>query len=397
MRVGIVKPDWGFTGGFEVVVQRVARHLASRGHSVEWALVPVAGLPADPFGVGVPEPVRARAWEAFRYLAMVEAFRAVDASRFDLVLSTQPPSFVVDHPRQLALFYHHVRIYYDLSEAYVAAGLADPADHAVAQAAVRRVDAHFVPRVSGWLAGSESVAGRLREFHGLTDRVGIFHAGSELAERQLGIPASERFDAPLCVSRHEFSKRTELFVHAMRYLPGLGATMVGSGGRLPFLRDLDARLSAPGVDVDAFGAHDLWLNPGAAPRPGARGGPNVVFEERLGADALARRYRDALCVVTPAYREDYGLTAIEAMASGKPVIACEDGGGLPAFVEDGVTGFVVAPTGRAIAEAVGRLAADRGLARTMGAEGRRRAAGFGWARAWGELDRALEQVADGVA
>jgi hypothetical protein len=392
MRVGIVKPDWGITGGFEVVVHRIEQHLRAAGHDVRWATVPVAALPGDPFGVTVPESVRGRAWEAFRYLAMVEAFRAVDTTGFDVVLSTQPPSFVAEHPRHLALFYHHLRIYYDLSEAYVASGFTDPTDHATAQHAVRAVDAHYVPRVSAWLAGSESVAERLHTYHGLTERVGVFHAGSGLAEAQLRLPAGDRFEGPLCVSRHEWSKRTELFVAALKHLPRVQGVAVGSGGRLPFLRDLDARLSAPGVDLDALGDRDLWLNPGAAPRRRPTQPTNVVFAEHLTEDDLARRYRNALCVVAPAYREDYGLTAIEAMAFGKPVIVCADGGGLTSFVEDGVTGFVVAPTGRAIADAISRFASDRALARTMGAAGRERAAELTWARAWAELDAGLEQV-----
>jgi hypothetical protein len=392
MRVGIVKPDWGFTGGFEVVVRRIAQRLTDQGHEVTWAQVPVAALPSDPFGVTLPEAARTRAWEAFRYLAMVEAFRAVDTSSFDLVLSTQPPSFVTAHPRHLALFYHHVRIYYDLSDAYVASGFTDAADHAAAQAAVREVDSHFVPRVAHWLAGSETVAERLRRYHGLTDRVGLFHAGSGMAEAQLRLAAGDRFEGPLCVSRHEWTKRTELFAVALKHLPRLRGTLVGSGGRLPFLRDLDARLSEPGTDLDALSDRDLWLNPGVAPRRRTLPATNVVFAEHLTEDELARRYRNALCVVAPAYQEDYGLTAIEAMAFGKPVIVCDDGGGLTAFVEDGVTGFVVAPTGRAIAEAVERFAADRGLARAMGAAGRERAAELTWARAWDELDAGIARV-----
>jgi len=393
MRIGIVKPDWGFTGGFELVARRVALHLARQGHEVEWELVPVAALPRDPFGVAVDERVRERAWEAFRYLAMVEAFRAVDASRFDVVVTTQPPSFVTPHPRRLALFYHHLRIYYDLSDAYIASGFTDPSDHATAQAAVRTVDAHYVPQVAHWLAGSESVADRLRLYHGITEPVGVFHAGSGMAEAQLHAPVGDRFDAPLCVSRHEWTKRTELFAVAMAHLRGLHGIAVGSGGRLPFVRDLHARLATGVVDPDTLDDAALWLNPGAAPRVLSARGTNVTFAEHLSDDELARHYRQALCVVAPAYREDYGLTAIEAMMFGKPVVVCEDGGGLTAFVEDGVTGFVVAPTGRAIADAVARLADDRELARSMGAAGRERAAELTWSRAWQELDAGLARVA----
>ena len=78
------------------------------------------------------------------------------------------------------------------------------------------------------------------------------------------------------------------------------------------------------------------------------------------------------------------------MAFGKPVIVCKDGGGLVEFVEDGVTGFVVEPNGRAIAEAVRRLADDPALARKMGRAAREAGAYYSW-------DRAVEEILAGLA
>jgi glycosyltransferase involved in cell wall biosynthesis len=68
-----------------------------------------------------------------------------------------------------------------------------------------------------------------------------------------------------------------------------------------------------------------------------------------------------------------GLAAIEAMASGTPVVA-SGLGGLPEVVDDGVTGFLVEPGN--VAELRARLAqvlGDRGLAARLGRNGRERA------------------------
>src|SRR5207245_11240553 len=108
---------------------------------------------------------------------------------------------------------------------------------------------------------------------------------------------------------------------------------------------------------------------------------------------LAALYGSALCVVAPAYLEDYGLTALEAMAFGKPVVVCKDGGGLVDFVEDGITGFVVDPNGRALAEAVRTLADDPALARKMGAAAREAGGGYSWGRAAEEILAGLARVA----
>jgi alpha-maltose-1-phosphate synthase len=74
-----------------------------------------------------------------------------------------------------------------------------------------------------------------------------------------------------------------------------------------------------------------------------------------------------------AVSELLGLAAIEAMASGTPVVASRLGG-LPEVVDDGVTGFLVEPGN--VAELRARLAevlGDRGLAARLGRNGRERA------------------------
>ena len=73
-----------------------------------------------------------------------------------------------------------------------------------------------------------------------------------------------------------------------------------------------------------------------------------------------------------AVSELLGLAAIEAMASGTPVVASRIGG-LPEVVEDGVTGFLVEPGN--VAELRARLAevlADPRLAERLGRNGRER-------------------------
>jgi glycosyltransferase involved in cell wall biosynthesis len=394
MRVAIVKPSWGITGGFEVLMSRVERELTERGHEVGWHHVQVQGVPDDPFGMQVPERLRTRAWEAFRYFGMVEAFRAVDTSEFDLILSTQPPSFAAEHPHHLALFSHHLRLYYDLSDTYIEAGFADARDHQLAQAAVRRVDERYMHNPGYFLATSEVVRDRLHRYNGLDGRVGVFHAVSPVAEQQLAEPVPDTYEHPMCVSRHEWPKRTELFVHAMKYLPATQGTCVGSGGRLAFVRALDARLSGDHADLDDVEPHELWLNTGEAPPFHAQTThSNVRFLTDVREDRdLADLYGAALCVVAPAYLEDYGLTAIEAMAFGKPLVVCDDGGGLTTFVEDGVNGFIVPPVGAAIAEAVQRFVDDPSLARSMGAAARERAMQYTWARATREIEDGIARV-----
>ncbi|MDQ1439326.1 MAG: hypothetical protein QOK43_2955 [Acidimicrobiaceae bacterium] len=397
MRVAIAKPDYGIVGGFELVLRRIAVELEARGHDVSWLLVDVPSLGRSPFHADVPDHVWKAQPEFFRYAALVDAFAKLDTRGHDMVVSTQPPSFALDHPRHLCVFFHHVRIYYDLSDVYLAAGLADdPELHHAAARRVREMDDQFLRRPQWVLAGSEVVKERLQSFNHLAD-VGLFHAGAGVPPGATELPSS--YDGPpLCVSRHEFPKRTELFVHAIKLLPGIDGDIVGGGGRLDFVRNLDHRLSQPDADLDALSPHDLWLcrhdNFEPVPQPGsarARAG-NVRFLGHVSDGELARLYANACCVVAPAYLEDYGLTAIEAMHYGKPLVVCRDGGGLTAFVEDGVNGLVVDPTGPAIAEAVRTLKEDPDLARRLGQAGRETARRYTWDRAMAEIEAGMDRV-----
>lgn len=80
----------------------------------------------------------------------------------------------------------------------------------------------------------------------------------------------------------------------------------------------------------------------------------------------------ATLVVVPSLGEAFGLTALEAAAQGKPVVASEVGG-LPEIVIDGETGRLVPPGDpAALASAVNALLADAELRARWGVAGRRR-------------------------
>jgi hypothetical protein len=154
MRIAIAKPDFGVVGGFERVMSRVERELVSRGHTVSWLEVDMAALTPVPYGLAVPAALRVLEPAFVRYMAALEAFQRIDASAHDMLISTQPPSFAVDHRRHLSLFSHHQRLYYDLSDVWVAAGFADAAVHHHAARLVHRVDQRHLSRVDLFLAAS---------------------------------------------------------------------------------------------------------------------------------------------------------------------------------------------------------------------------------------------------
>ncbi len=391
LRLAIVKPDHGIRGGFELVVDRIVEHLADRGHRIDRLSFPGAPRDHRPFGRRIPDHDWERCPELFTHLSLLEVCRTIDASSADVLISTQPPTYAVSHPRHLALFSHHARMFYDLADAVTRAGMVDPVVHTAACEAVRAVDQPHLAAVGRILAASETVKDRLHTFNGLDATVGVYHAGASFTR---GVPEprpDDRQRHALCVSRHEFPKRTELFVAATAIATDVPALAIGGGGRLGWIGHLHRRLRTS--DPASWRDEDLWLNnpPWMEPLP-IDDDTNLRFTGHVSDDELDRAYRDALCIVAPAYLEDYGLTAIEAMAYAKPLVVCRDGGYLARFVEHGVNGLVVEPTASSIAAAISELAADPRRAAEMGAAGRELAMTFTWHRAMAEIDEGLEQV-----
>ena len=106
----------------------------------------------------------------------------------------------------------------------------------------------------------------------------------------------------------------------------------------------------------------------------------LASELRLMHDCLFPGYQEDVgpffaafdAFVLPSANEGTPVTAIESLASGCPVVATRVGG-VPDVVEEGVDGFLVEPGDlEAIADRLGRLAADPELRARMGAAGRER-------------------------
>ncbi|HZF67142.1 MAG TPA: glycosyltransferase family 4 protein [Gemmatirosa sp.] len=112
------------------------------------------------------------------------------------------------------------------------------------------------------------------------------------------------------------------------------------------------------------------------------------IDEGEKVDLLRRSW--ALAFASP--KEGWGITNLEAAASGTPVVA-SNSPGLRDSVRDGETGFLV-PHGdvSAMAARLDALAADPALVARMGCAGRRFAESFTWERAARETVIHLEDV-----
>jgi glycosyltransferase involved in cell wall biosynthesis len=149
---------------------------------------------------------------------------------------------------------------------------------------------------------------------------------------------------------------------------------------------------------------------GEAPTPDPESTPEIgrlrriAIEERVADDVMfmGQRPRSELryfysaadVFVTMSWHEPFGITPVEAMASGIPVTGARVGG-VQYSVEDGRTGFLVeARNADALARRLVHVFSDPLIPRLLGKRARRRA----WEKfTWSEISRALADTYAEVA
>lgn len=140
--------------------------------------------------------------------------------------------------------------------------------------------------------------------------------------RRLGLPETGVLVG--CYGRIRAQKGTDVFVAAMQALagrrPDLTALVMGraAGKHARFAAELKAQIAAAGL------------------------AERIRFLPEVPVDQVADWYRVLDLFVAPQRWEGFGLTPLEAMSCGVPVVATRVGA-FPELVVDGVTGALIAP------------------------------------------------------
>ena len=155
LEIAICKPDHGIVGGFERVVEQITAELRRLGARVTPVTIDAYRLRQQ---LGAVEATEAEVHEQ-----LAGEFAALDLSSYDVAISTQPPSYAISHPRHLSVFYHHLRMYYDLAEHFVRSFGIDADQHAAQAERIRGIDRPLLDDVTFFLAGSREIADRLAQ------------------------------------------------------------------------------------------------------------------------------------------------------------------------------------------------------------------------------------------
>jgi len=200
---------------------------------------------------------------------------------------------------------------------------------------IRRQYEASVARMDVVIANSQNVRARLAKFLGIDSHV--VHPPVDTG-RYRWIEPEDYF---VSLARLTEYKRVEVIVRAFLRMPDRKLVVASGGPQEPFLRRLAA---------DA---------------------PNIRFTGWMSEEGLADLIGRARAAIYIPRDEDFGISPVEAMAAGKPVIGVAEGGLLETLV-DGETGFLLPapPTVESLAEAVGQMTADRARAMREACEGR---------------------------
>lgn len=254
-------------------------------------------------------PLARRKHQLFPVLRTL-AFESFDLSGYDLVVSSSSAEAkgVITPTETLHVSYIHtpVRYYWSNYEQY----LEDPGFGAL-NPLIRLITPFFVRRMRRWdyaaaqrpdvlVANSQTVADRITKY---------YKRSSELVYPPVDIERFSKGDISdkgyfLVVSRLVSYKRFDLAVAACSRL-GLKLIVAGDGPELKRLKSM--------------------------------AGPTIEFKGHLSDAEITELYQGCTAFLFPG-EEDFGITPVEAMACGKPVVAFGKGGAAETVV-DGKTGL----------------------------------------------------------
>lgn len=189
-------------------------------------------------------------------------------------------------------------------------------------------------------ADLETVAGTGLSLHELTNGIPESDDGDALA-------LDERSPDVLYLARLQARKRPQVFVEAAKALLDNGSS---------------ARFSLVGPD-EGEGSSVLEMIQSSGHRN------SIHYEGSLPFDKTAERYRKSSVYVLPAIDEPFGMSVLEAMSAGLPVIVT-DSCGLAPLIEEERCGVVVDSSAASLAKGIGWLLDNPTQAKAIGARGR---------------------------
>lgn len=375
MKVAIAQSNLTLRGGAERVLLKIAQHYRAPIYVSEYSregtfeqfadmdvrVISVRGLSSVlPYG---------RMSQGLNYGLGFYGLNLKD--EFDVINAHMAPSHWIVNKNRRTLWYCHtpLRDIYDLYDYRMAMRKPHTRPLYVAgAAAVRSIDQRVVKKLRYIVANSRNVKDRIARYYSRNDAK-VLGGGVEYKEyRNRG--DDKYFFYP---SRVSPNKRQEYAIEAFRRFStkfkGYKLIVAGAVSKDGLYRDYYERVLRMSKTVAGV----------------------EFIESRTDAEILDL-YSRCTAVLYPPINEDYGLVPLEAMASGKPVIAVNEGGPRDT-IRNNKTGVLVdSPEG--MANAMERVVRDKEFAAKLGKNGRKEVeSNYSWKRFFKEFDRYLKLTA----
>ena len=226
------------------------------------------------------------------------ALESLDLSAYDLILSSEsgPAKGIVPGPRATHICYCHSPMRYVWDHYHFYRRNCGPLARAlmpIFAPVLRAWDVTTSARVDRFVANSHHVAGRIEKYYRRSATV----LNPPVAVHAFK-PTHAQGDFYLCAGQLVGYKRTELAVEAFTRMAE-NLIVIGEGEELSTLKRM--------------------------------AGPTVTFSGRVPFAVLQDRLAHCRALIFPG-EEDFGIVPVEAMASGRPVIAYARGGALDSVI-----------------------------------------------------------------
>jgi glycosyltransferase involved in cell wall biosynthesis len=311
-------------GGAEHLAEALAAKLVEYGHNALLVRIPFRWEPPA------------------KIIEHMLACRLMRLPNVDRAIAFKFPAYYIPHSNKVLWLLHQFRQAYDFWGTQFQ-GLPDSTEGREIRDTIIRADTSYLSEAKRIFTNSEVTAGRLKKFNNLEATV-LYPP----LMNQNHLSCAEYGNYIFVPGRINATKRQRLAVESMRYCKSAVKLLVAGstegGGESEAIQSiiLKHRLESKVQFIDRFiteAEKAEW------------------FSHSLG------------CAYIPYDEDSYGYVTLESYFSKKPVITCADSGGICALVKDRLTGRVVAPDAKALAEAMDCLFMDKSSARRMGEAG----------------------------
>ncbi len=261
----------------------------------------------------------------------------LDLNDYDLVISTKAPTYMVRHRNHISYLLHTMRVFYDMFDVELSPKNKEMQKQ---RELIHGFDKYGLSpdKVKKHFVNGSPVYKRMVEVDDFWKTVNFetLHHPPKINNFRESVEGEFIFFP----GRLHHWKRPDLIIKSMKYVE----------------HDVELIVSGHGEDEDYY-------------KELAKNDNRIKFVGWVDDEKLVDLYSRAIVVPFVPINEDYGLITIEAFKSKKPVITCYDSGEPSCIVKDGVSGFIVEPNPKKIAEKINYFIENPDKAAQMGEKG----------------------------